>query len=192
MHLGRAASGVERFLRRENRVSVSFGGGGGIAREKVCGCPLIHVEQGRRTCIASPSLYPTSPLNILTRRVRGCRPIGLALPPRAPRVDTRENQELLKPRQKCQQRFFGLAPSANVVRGGAPCERRRVSCTGELHWRCPSASPLGPRGGIRSPPAGRASGAAAERGLRHLRRRRRRRRRRRPPRRTRPRRLLGR
>ena len=79
-----------------------------------------------------------------------------------------------------------------VVRGGAPCERRRVSCTGELHWRCPSASPLGPRGGIRSPPAGRASGAAAERGLRHLRRRRRRRRRRRPPRRTRPRRLLGR
>ena len=106
MHQGQATSGVERFLRRENRVSVSFGGGGGIAREKVCGCPLIHVEQGRRTCIASPSLYPTSPLNILTRRVRGCRPIGLALPPRAPRVDTRENQELLKPRQKCQQRLF--------------------------------------------------------------------------------------
>ena len=97
---------------------------------------------------------------------------------------------VLKSRHAATSKVFRFGRT-RVVRGGAPCERRRVSCTGELHWRCPSASPLGPRGGIRSPPAGRASGAAAERGRRHLRRRRRRRRRR-PPRRTRPRRLLGR
>ena len=152
MHQGQATSGVERFLRRENRVSVSFGGGGGIAREKVCGCPLIHVEQGRRTCIASPSLYPTSPLNILTRRVRGCRPIGLALPPRAPRVDTRENQELLKPRQKCQHRVEiknPLAKSLQVTASSWPRQLLLLSGSDPFIARS-TASPTNPPNGVHS------------------------------------------